>query len=331
MKTNFIQFACGPVHLHKRAIFSVLSLAAFYELQPNERFIIFTDQPDYYKKFLANIPVEYIRVTQNDLKSMMGNDDLIHRVKIAIIEKATQLYPHHQIFYTDSDTFIISPLKPLLKQISPEVSLMHCFEFYMGNVPPDYSPKPITQDFSQMVKSNSFILNGEEITIPNADFSSWNAGLIGLHPTHFPLLKQVYELTDQWYSKVRHHGAEQFAFSYILEKNTKIFLAEAYCYHYWYAIKKKIADELLAEQINEQFEKFNLEQRIAWAKKLAQKLPKLFQTHYYTLQNNMALAFQQGYYWQGYMKALQNLFRKPKHTIEILKDAGYYTKKLFIK
>src|ERR1035438_1092856 len=176
---------------------------------------------------------------------MMGSDDLIHRVKIAIIEKASKLYPDHKIIYIDSDTFIIKNISNLLSEIDENTSFMHLFEFEMAKVTDKTPPWPITLEFSEMVNNNTFLLNGTQAKIPSNSFSSWNAGFIGLHPNHFQYLAQVLELTDQWYGKIRHHGAEQFAFSYILQTNTTLKLADEYCYHYWQAIKKKITDEYL--------------------------------------------------------------------------------------
>ena len=328
MKTNFVQFAFGSYTLHNRAIFSVLSLANFYTFKEQEYIIIFTDSPNYYHSFLKDLPVHYVEIQEEDVKQMMGNDDLIHRVKIGIIEKATQLYPQHQILYTDSDTFFTNSVDTLLQKLSSSTSLMHSFEFRMGDVE-DRSEKDITRRFSEMLNQSNYTFKDKTTTIEAKAFSSWNAGLIGLHPEHFHLLFLVYQLTDQWYAKVRHHGAEQFAFSYILEHHTQLLLGEAYCYHYWPPVKKRITDELLKKELNESFKNKNSEQKIEWAAKLSKQLPQIYNTHYYTLQSNMALAFEEKKYKKGYLMSFKNLVKNPQHGIEILKDTAYYTKKIF--
>ncbi|NJK83679.1 MAG: hypothetical protein HC912_07545 [Saprospiraceae bacterium] len=327
MKTNFVQFAFGSYTLHNRAILSVLSLASFYTFKEGEHIIIFTDSPNYYRSFLKDLPIHYVEIQNEDVKQMMGDDDLIHRVKIGIIEKATQLYPQHQILYTDSDTFFIQPVNLLLQNLSNSTSLMHCFEFKMNDVE-DRSEEDITRCFSEMINQSNYIFKDKIVTVEARAFSSWNAGLIGLHPEHFHLLPFVYQLTDQWYAKMRHHGAEQFAFSYILEHYTQLLLGESYCYHYWPSVKKRITDELLKKELNENFKNKNLEQKLKWAVTLSKQLPQIYNTHYYTLQSNMALAFEERKYKKGYLKSFQNLFKKPQHSIEILKDTAYYTKKI---
>ena len=77
MSANFVQFAFGNDKLHNRAIFSILSLALHYKFQADEKIIVFTDKPEYYKPFLNQLSVEYILTQQDDIDRMMGSDDLI--------------------------------------------------------------------------------------------------------------------------------------------------------------------------------------------------------------------------------------------------------------
>jgi hypothetical protein len=61
----------------------------------------------------------------------------------------------------------------------------------------------------------------------------FNAGAVGLNSRHKFLLQDVLALTDAVYARFPKHIAEQFAFSYCLQKSGTIKTAEQQIAHYW--------------------------------------------------------------------------------------------------
>lgn len=75
MATSFVYFSSGKDFLHNRTIFSVLSLLCYYPVQIDDKILIYTDQINYYQKFLSESSlVEYHLLSQEKIQEMMGDD-----------------------------------------------------------------------------------------------------------------------------------------------------------------------------------------------------------------------------------------------------------------
>jgi hypothetical protein len=331
MSTNFIYFSSGNTILHNRTILSVLSLASVYTLKPNEKIIIFTDVPQCYEPFLNGLPIDYQLLTKEHIKEMMGKNDLIHRVKIAIIEKATQLYPEHNILYADSDTFFYENLLETIQKISSETSIMHKFEYemsFLGTYPSnDYDHFRAVYD---VLSEQEFILKEQSINIKPESFASWNAGIIGLHHTNFHWFREVYELTDQLYAPTKNHACEQYAFSYFLQKRSTLISFEQYNRHYWHKIEKKIVDEFLAKKFDKKFLLLSKEEKIIKARQFCMALLKIIPSHAHTHRYNAMIAFQEKKYLKGYKASVLTLLKNPFQDIVFFKDILYYTRKMML-
>ncbi|MGD1842043.1 MAG: hypothetical protein ACFB0B_14280 [Thermonemataceae bacterium] len=332
MNTNFIYFSSGNEVLHRRTILSVLSILNNYPLKTNESIIIHTDAPHYFEPFLEGLPVDYQLLTQTHIKQMMGEDDLIHRVKIGIIERSMQLYPTHKIFYVDSDTFFFKPFASILEQVTPENSVMHKKEYNMatlGAYPPEDSNG--FRKVYDLITQNTFVIENEPLQIDIQQYDSWNAGIIGLHPENFHWLRDVYTLTDQLYAPTRNHACEQYAFSYILQKRSNLIDCEAYNRHYWHRIEKKIADERLEKWFNQSFAQLPLQKKKEKALKFCRYLFKVFPIHPYTHRYNAMIAFQERKFLTGYKETFLTLLRNPLQDVTFFKDVAYHTKKMLLR
>jgi hypothetical protein len=66
----------------------------------------------------------------------------------------------------------------------------------------------------------------------------WNSGVIGLAHSNVHIAEKVLALTDQLYDKVQVFTAEQFSFSFLMDKYTRVSDSEDYITHYWQENKK---------------------------------------------------------------------------------------------
>ncbi|WP_448528274.1 hypothetical protein [Raineya sp.] len=332
MATSFVYFSSGKDFLHNRTIFSVLSLLCYYPVQIDDKILIYTDQINYYQKFLSESSlVEYHLLSQEKIQEMMGDDDLIHRVKIGVIENATLQYPQNNIFYIDSDTFFYQDFSEIISKIEPQTSIMHKFEYqmsFLGTYPTN--DKDHFRAVYDLLSQHKFIIQNKETAIPPESFASWNAGIIGLHKNNFHWLKAVYELTDQLYAPTKNHACEQYAFSYFLQTRSKLIDCEKYNRHYWHRIEKKIVDEFLAKKLNDSFANLSLEEKKSlteeWAKYLLKKIPN----HEYMHRYNAMIAFQEKHFWQGYKESLKTLLANPMQDFTFFKDIAYHTKRMLL-
>lgn len=331
MATSFVYFSSGNERLHNRSIFSIFSLLSYYPLQAGDKILVYTDQIGYYKTFFPEVPIEYYHLTQAQIEEQIGKQGLIHRVKIWVIEHATQQYPQNKIFYIDSDTFFHYPFAKVIDQIDAHTTVMHKLEYpmsFLGTYPPqDKNHFRAVYDF---LAQNPLLIRGEQLHIHPDHFNSWNAGIIGLHPSHFSWLREVYEFTDQLYDATRNHACEQYAFSYFLQKRTQLIDCQAYNCHYWHRVEKKIVDEFLSRKLTPRFARLSFEQQQYQVKKWASYLLKHIPKHAYMHRYKAMIAFQERRFWQGYKESLKTLLANPMQDITFFKDVAYHTKKMLM-
>lgn len=328
---SFVYFSYKETYIYDRTVFSVLSLLTYYTPNAADKIIVFTDRTESFKPYFSeNSAVEYAILKPSDMEQMLGGYDLIHRVKIGIIERASKLYPNNCIFYADSDTFFIKPITELLSLISFDRALMHSFDFYM-NEQLQQPLQDITRQFCEMVQNTTFTVNGNSLRICLEDFPSWNAGVIGLNPSHFRLLPIVSQLTDQFYTRVRHHACEQFAFAYVLYTHSSLRACDQFNFHYWPQNEKKITDEELSNNVLKILRNSSCSEQNNTIDATTKKLMKIYPAHPYTFRFRSNVAFSESKYLRGYKFALLTFLRKPWQPYIFFKDVGYHTKQMLLQ
>lgn len=288
---------------------------------------LFTDNPEWFAPYLSELPVQYVRLTPEKISIMRGKIDFLHRMKIALIEEAFQK-ADSSLFYADSDTFFTEDPMTLYGQVTEEKSYMHLREYefeYLRNLP---LPGGATfRAFLQLIESGTFSLpDGTQLSVGPTD-ASWNAGVMIMHTSHRRFLPAVYSLTDQFFPATANHASEQYAFSIMLQKYTQLQACESVIYHYWYQVKKKIADQLF-EQFIPELTHLTTEQRISKVKALSVRLPGLFESHVLTLKDNAVQAFNERKYREGYKWALKAFKAGAWTDNTFIRDTLYHTKRL---
>jgi hypothetical protein len=319
----------GKESEYKRAAFTVFSLFAYRPIDNSVQVLIFTDAPEWFQRVLVDLPIQYIRLSPEKIKVMRGEIDFLHRMKIALIEEAFQLYPQHKLIYADSDTFFTANSDRILAQITPDCASMHLWEYQFAAMKDMALPAGKTfQAFYQLIQQQEFVLADATRIKISPQMSSWNAGLMFFHPEHKRFIPDVYSLTDQFYPSTENHASEQYAFSIVLQQQTRLIPCAAINYHYWYRIKKQIADEFLQDKFNDAFVVDSIENKLDLTKRWTQILPKLFEEHIWMLQDNAVQAFNENRFKEGYQWAFRVFLRKPFANNCFFKDVLYHTKRL---
>ncbi|MBX3019286.1 MAG: hypothetical protein KF767_15470 [Bdellovibrionaceae bacterium] len=219
--------AYGREDIVRQVLFSVVSLKSRAESTEGWTIEIYTDQPDRLQSFFAGWPeVKIVPITTADIQGWRGAIDFVHRVKLKILEKATESL-HEPLIYLDGDTYFAKDPTALFAQISPTRSLMHIRESRL-----DEARDPLTKKIAKFVRKNSFSVDGASTQIPQSS-EMWNAGVIGIHPANFQLLPLMVELTDQMYGRYQKHVMEQLAVSYLLQTKTVVASSHLEVIHYW--------------------------------------------------------------------------------------------------
>jgi hypothetical protein len=322
---NLILQSFGRENEYKRAVFTILSFYTHSTLPLTEtKVILFTDKPDYFDRYLKGLPVSFILLTQEKIKTMRGNIDFLHRMKIALIEESFTL-TKGSIFYTDSDCFFITDPASILHQVSERRAFMHLMEYPFVK---EVEDKTATyENFYELIISQKFILSNGSILQVKPQHYSWNAGVMVFHPSHARFIPDVYCLTDQFYPGSQSHASEQYAFSLILQENLELGACDHIVYHYWYRVKKQIVDIFLNKELTSGWSNMDLQIKLADVKRWTQLLPSLFESHILMIRDHAIQAFNKNNFSEGYKWTAKAIMKNPFNARSFLKDVFYHTRR----
>jgi hypothetical protein len=318
----------GKEYELRRAIFSVLSYYACADSADWKTTFIFTDNPEYFHPYLAGLPVQYRMLTEEKIKSMRGEIDFLHRMKIAIIEEGFTL-TDSGILYFDSDTFFVADPTSLIRQIDGGQVFMHLPEYPFVFLAQMKMPGAKTfHAFLDLIRTNEFTVSTGTLVVKDDDYS-WNAGVMGLPRQVKNYLSDVYTLTDYFYRPTLNHASEQYAFSVVLQKHAGIQRCDRYIYHYWYRIKKEVMDDFNERRLTTQFARLPLEKKLHVIRKAIAGMPEYLENHVLTLRDNAMQYFWSNDFGKGYRYALRAL-SKDVFNLPFLKDILYHTKRFIL-
>jgi hypothetical protein len=312
MKHTLVVQSYGSENEYRRAVFSIWSFFAWSSGNLNEtEAFLYTDQPDYFNKFLNGLPLVYFKLGADELTRWRGTPPFVHRVKIEVIKEAFSK-TNGDIIYVDSDTAFVADYYSIQQEINERHIFMHKHEYRFKEMVdfPLPAGKPL-HEFYAYVTSKSFSLSNGESSAVSPDQISWNAGAIMLTQVHRQYLDDVLRLSDQFYQATYHHGCEQYAFSIIMGRNAKISSCEQVIFHYWPVVQKKIADFYLSEKITPGWAELPLDVRKAQVKDWSIAMPRFVANHVMMLRDMAVQHFHKNNFTAAWPIALRVLKGTP--------------------
>ncbi|WP_207432132.1 hypothetical protein [Sabulibacter ruber] len=244
------------------------------------RVIIYTDNPDYFKPYFADLNVTYVYVSMGEIQESTNKTGLIYRFKISVVDKTFQSYPKDDILYIDTDTFFISNPKSLLKGLVPGQSFMHVQEYSFEEMIDVYKwmntsaldAQEFPRSFVKLIESKPFSIGGKDVQLHRGQYI-WNAGVIGVSSQMRQFIPDVFALSDEFYLKTQWRISEQLAFTVVLNEASKLLESAEYINHYWHY--KDRVDPRLNELFTADFKKLSKNEKLLMVQKLTRKLDKL--------------------------------------------------------
>lgn len=262
---NLIVLSYGRRNEYQRAIFSVLSFWAWYSGDKADiQTIIYTDNPEYFRPYLAGVPVHYELLTPARLTQMRGPDQYVHRVKALILEHSAELFPNRDIFYIDTDTFFIADPAALLSRLEPGTSLMHQPEYLMVDAVREFArfgQQHYPEQFLKLLDNEVFEVAGQPTRFYSRQVA-WNSGLLGISHEQLALLPDIRRVLDTFFKRTGWFVSEQLAFSLVLQNRTQLLSGQAYLFHYWGRRQKHIMDQQLSILLQKNFAQASLVERL---------------------------------------------------------------------
>jgi hypothetical protein len=152
--------------------------------------------------------------------------DYIHRRKTMTIIDALQRFPG-DLAFVDCDTYFRKSPATLFKHIGPGRSCLHVLEARLLE-----SRTEVDKVLSDLIEQEDFFdTTGSKLSIsPNAPM--WNSGVVGVNSADIGLMREVLEVSDQMWRKLKVHHIEQFLAGYFLSRNVLSECADT-VFHYW--------------------------------------------------------------------------------------------------
>jgi hypothetical protein len=325
-KINLIIQSFGQEKQYKRAILAILSFFAFSSGgRKDSRVLLFTDNPAYFSTSFRDLPVTYIPLSSERIAQLRGPMNFVHRIKIELIKESFERVKGN-ILWADSDTFSIADPVPLFNQLSPQKSFMHTPEYAFEEL--RNSSVVRSRDFLRVIESRTFRLaSGRDIRVePN--LFSWNSGIMFLHREHAAFIRDVYVLTDQIFLACRCHTSEQYAFSIVLQLNTKVEACSQVFYHYWHSVMKQLMDSFLDQEMSGSWQGRSLDKKLEETKHWCAMLPSYLEKHWLLLREKAIEAFRENQYKEGYKRAWKAFWAGPFRDSSFIRDLASHTKRL---
>jgi len=310
---------------YKRALFCLASFYAY--CSERSECYLFTDNPDYFRKYLPDFPVRYFLLTPEKIKALRGSIDFLHRMKIGIIDEAFQ-HTDQNLLYVDSDTFFLKNPFDAVAKVSPGISFMHLREYSFESMNQWMLPAGIPfRDFAKFISTNVFSMPDGSTLRVNINNYSWNAGVMIFHPSHRKYIPEVYVVTDATYPVTRNHACEQYAFSIVMQHHTSVQQCDDMSYHYWYRVKKKLADPFLNAEVARFGEGPLSCETLERVKVVTAELPSWIENHILFLQDESIQRFNENHFLKGYKFAFRVLMKNP-FLFSFIRDVLYHTRRM---
>jgi hypothetical protein len=229
MANAILYQAYGGIDFINECRYSLLKYLQVYNLKPPAKtgIFIYTDQSHLFSDYLPFFQqLEFIPLTTSTVKQWQGRNNFVHRFKIEMMADFLTHFDGN-LLYCDTDTYATTALEDLFGDIEKGNFYMHEYEGLI-----DRTKFPSFHKWENFLSTTSIDYNSKQVRFSKT-LQMFNAGVVGLSSNNKEVLNDILALTDSIFSKFPKHIAEQFAFSYCLQKQGTIKPADYAIAHYW--------------------------------------------------------------------------------------------------
>lgn len=223
MPAHLAYLATGRADIRTQALYAAYSALA-WRLDADATVHVLTDEPGAFAPLQGEVTVEVLSPDQ--IASWCGPFEFVFRLKPKAVEHLLERYPGDKVVLVDADTFFVGPLGPMLDRIGPRRAAMHDREYFLG----DASTRSyFHSNFCRRMTRARF--RGVPV---RQDTWMWNSGLVGLDPSHAPLVGEWIRFVDEVFPRNPKPMIEQYGLSFLLqERGDEISDTKDLVTHYW--------------------------------------------------------------------------------------------------
>lgn len=190
---------------------------------PGLRIVLLTDRP----RFDAAFPFEQRLITPEQMKVWTSTPgrSYNHRVKVLALLEVLRHDGRgdEPLALIDTDTWFTGAPARLFERISADATVMH--EQEVPHIEMDPDCKEVVDFIRPGVTIEGFAVS--------ATSPMYNSGVVGVLPSHAPLVEQALALLDALYDRAPVFNVEQFAFGVVLSQKTRLSTCNDVVRHYW--------------------------------------------------------------------------------------------------
>lgn len=229
MQNAILYQAYGGTDYTNECRYSLLKYLQVYNLTPpaDTALVIYTDTPAVFSDFAPFFHYLHVRpLTPETAQRWRGQSNFVHRLKIEMLIDFLAGFEGN-VLYCDTDTYLTDSIEPVLNDLENGSFYMHQYEGAINK-----RENPSFYKWERFLSTTPLVYNNRQVQFDKS-LQMYNAGVVGLNSRHKAVLQDVLALTDVVYEKFPKHIAEQFAFSYCLQKSGTVKTADHRIAHYW--------------------------------------------------------------------------------------------------
>jgi hypothetical protein len=213
--------ATGSEPVRVQALYSALTALAWRADLPLGVHV-YTDVPEAFRELGAG--VEVVAVDRERQRRWRGPWGFLYRMKPKVLEDLMRRFPSDPVLLVDADTYWTGAVARAFARIGPASAVMHEREYFVGTLGTQQ-----IRNFRRRMGRGTF--RGAPIDV---DAWMWNSGVVGLHPTHAPILADWIDYVDEVHPRNRKPIVEQYAISWLLQRGLeRLAPCDDVVVHYW--------------------------------------------------------------------------------------------------
>jgi hypothetical protein len=219
-RVHLVTQAYGREDIRAQALYAAWSALAFadgLELEVH----VYTDDAAFFAPLGAAAEVRVL--SADEIRAWRGPHDFVHRLKPLMIRDLSRRFPDEKVLYVDADVVFTGPARRVFDRIGPGRGVLHVREYGIAT-----HPTKQLRRFRRRMRRVTF--RGRPVAL---DHDMWNAGAVGLDPSHLPLLEEWIAMVDEIYPQWPYWIHEQYAICQLLQRAGTVSPADDVVLHYW--------------------------------------------------------------------------------------------------
>lgn len=204
----------------QQAIFSILTILP--KIDKNDRIVVITDIPEYFK--ILDDKITVLEVDEKTLDNWKGQYNFFWRIKIMSLQMIADKWKDDHILYLDSDTFLFGSFESLRLNLDSSINMMHTNEGKLSKL-----ASKTERTMWKQLKGRTY----GNITI-DSNTCMWNAGVVAIASANRDKLDLALTICDEMCKEnVTPRLIEQLALSLAMNEPMDLLAAENEIGHYW--------------------------------------------------------------------------------------------------